>query len=372
VGQPFKSIFAADKLPPDFSYDENQGMVLHCIHRKLGDTDFYFVASTSSNAGVLDCTFRVSGKTPELWHPETGLIEDCAVYEPSGNTTRIPLHFDPSGSVFVVFRSSLFKPHVSAISFVNDSSSPTDLSRNFPGSLRSDGKRLELHASQSGQYLITVPCKQVKRIQIPALPETKTLDGPWTLSFPPGWGAPGKILLDELISWPDHADNGVRYFSGTAIYKTTFPSFRIASHYKFFLDLGRVEVIAEVWLNGKSLGTLWKPPFVCEITGMLHPQVNELEVRITNLWPNRLIGDEQFPDDCTENGRWKTGVIPAWPNWLKNGKPRPESRRLTFCTWKHWKREDPLLPSGLLGPVTLRPISTVNIIDASQKNYIKY
>jgi hypothetical protein len=180
--------------------------------------------------------------------------------------------------------------------------------------------------------------------------------------FPAGWGAPEKITLNKLISWPEHSDAGVRYFSGTAIYKTTFPSVSAAPHCKLFLDLGRVEVIAEVWLNGKSLGTFWKPPFVCEITGLLRSQANELEVHVTNLWPNRLIGDEQFPDDCTKDGQWKSGVIPAWPEWLKKGLPRPESRRLTFCTWKHWRREDPLLPSGLLGPVTLRYVRTVNII----------
>lgn len=362
MGRPFKSVIAADKLQPDFAYDEKQGMVLHAIHRKIGDADLYFVASTSSNAGSLDCTFRISGKTPEVWHPDTGVIEYCTVYEQLGDTTRISLHFDPCGSVFIVFRSSTLKPHISAISYLNDSSSSRTSSQNFPGLLRTDGKKLELLAFESGKYLMNEPGKQVKHIRIPALPEPKLLDGPWTVLFPPGWGAPEKIILNKLISWPDHADTGIRYFSGTAIYKITFPSIRTVPNYKLFLDLGRVEVIAEVWLNGKSLGTLWKPPFVCEITGMLHPKVNELEVHITNLWPNRLIGDEQFPDDCTDDASWKTGVIPAWPDWLKNGKPRPEARRLTFCTWKHWHQEDPLLPSGLLGPVTLQQVRTLNII----------
>ena len=355
----FKQIFVDDKLPPDFSYDENQGMVLHSIHRQFEDTDFYFVASTSSSEGVIDCTFRVSGKTPELWHADTGNIGSCAVYEESGGTTRIPLHFDPSGSVFVVFRSGSPKLHATSVSLMNDSSSA--LPQSFPDSLWSDGKKLEFSAAQNGSYLITMPDKQEHLLEITALPEPKTVEGPWTLLFPAGWGAPEKINLNKLISWPEHSEAGVRYFSGTAIYKTTFPTVNEAPDCKLFLDLGRVEVIAEVWLNGKSLGTLWKPPFVCEITGLLSQYTNELDVHVTNLWPNRLIGDEQFPDDCTENGQWKSGVIPAWPEWLKKGQPRPESRRLTFCTWKHWRREDPLLPSGLLGPVTIRQVRTVNI-----------
>jgi hypothetical protein len=123
-----------------------------------------------------------------------------------------------------------------------------------------------------------------------------------------------------------------------------------------------VEVIAEMWLNGKSLGTLWKPPFVCEVTRRLRAGDNELEVHVTNLWPNRLIGDEQFPDDCTEDGRWKSGVIPVLPDWLKTGQTRPETGRLTFCTWKHWGRNDALLPSGLLGPVTVQQVRTVKMI----------
>jgi hypothetical protein len=358
----FRQILTDDKLPPDFSYDENRGMVLHYIHRQLGETDFYFVASTSSNAGIIDCTFRIAGKTPELWHADTGTIEPCAVYDEIEGKTLIPLHFDPSGSVLVVFRSGSSKPHAISVSLLNAPSAFVAVPQtSFPNSLWSDGKKLEFRAVQNGRYLITMPDKQEHRLEVTTLPEPKTVEGPWTLQFPAGWGAPEKILLDKLISWPEHSDPGVRYFSGTAIYKTTFPSINMAPDCKLFLDLGRVEVIAEVWLNGKSLGTLWKPPFVCEITGLLSPQANILEVHITNLWPNRLIGDEQFPDDCTENGQWKSGVIPDWPEWLKKGEPRTEPRRLAFCTWKHWRREDPLLPSGLIGPVTMRHIRTINI-----------
>jgi len=98
------------------------------------------------------------------------------------------------------------------------------------------------------------------------------------------------------------------------------------------------------------------------ITGMLRTEVNELEVRVTNLWPNRLIGDEQFPDDYSRNGEWKSGVIPAMPEWLKKGTAPPESRRLTFCTWKHWHKDDALLPSGLLGPVMLRQARIAAVI----------
>jgi hypothetical protein len=309
--------------------------------------------------------FRVAGKIPELWRADSGTMEPCAVYEESRETTRIPLHFDPAGSVFVVFRSGPPKPHATAISLADDSVTPMPAgSTSLPCSLWSDRKRLELRTSQAGRYVVTMPSQQQRILEVGSFPAPTAVEGPWTVQFPSGWGAPEKITLDKLISWPDSPDAGVRYFSGTAIYKTTFQAAKIGSDCKLFLDLGRVEVVAEVWLNGKSLGTFWKPPFACEVTSLLRPEANALEVRVTNLWPNRLIGDEQFPDDCTENGQWKSGEIPAWPEWLKNGQARPESRRLTFCTWKHWGRDDALLPSGLLGPVMLRHVRTVTIISS--------
>jgi hypothetical protein len=365
MNRSFQEILAADKLLPDFSYDESVGPVLHYTHRHAGDTEFYFVASASPNAGTVECMFRVTGKIPELWRADSGTMEPCAVYEQSGETTRIPLHFDSAGSVFVVFRSGPPKPHATAISLADNSVTPMPAgTTSLPCSLWSDRKRLELRAWQPGRYAVTIPNQQQRILEVGSFPAPTAVEGPWTVRFRAGWGAPEKITLDKLISWPDSPDPGVRYFSGTAIYTTTFQAAEMGSDCKLFLDLGRVEVIAEVWLNGESLGTFWKPPFVCEITRLLRPNANELEVRITNLWPNRLIGDEQFPDDCTENGRWESGVIPAWPEWLKNGQARPESRRLTFCTWKHWGRDDALLPSGLLGPVMLRHVRTVTIISS--------
>ena len=312
--QSFKEQFTADRLPPDFSYDESRGMVIHTIHRELGDTDYYFVANANADVdsgkkGLVDCSFRMTGKIPELFHADTGVIKPCVTYRESDGVTTIPIHFDPSGSVFVVFR---------------------------PGKTKS-GDRVVSGSQVTDHH-----------------PVSEAVNTSWTLLFPAGWGAPEKIMCDKLFSWPDHPDEGIRYFSGNATYKTTLPTIQVKPDCRLILDLGRVEVIAEVWLNGFSLGTIWKPPFVCDITGMLLPKANELEVQVTNLWVNRLIGDEQYPDDCSENGQWRSGPIPSWPEWITKGLPRPESRRLTFCTWKHWRKDDPLKPSGLLGPVTLR------------------
>jgi len=118
-----------------------------------------------------------------------------------------------------------------------------------------------------------------------------------------------------------------------------------------WLDLGNVAVIAEVRLNNKKLGTLWHKPFRVEVSTALKKGTNTLEVDVTNLWINRLIGDEQYPDDC----QWEEkGHMTKWPDWLVSGKERPAKERVTFSTWKHYNKDDKLQPSGLIGPVTLK------------------
>jgi len=121
------------------------------------------------------------------------------------------------------------------------------------------------------------------------------------------------------------------------------------------LDLGDVQVMARVKLNGKDLGTLWKPPFRVNITDVAKIGDNELEIQVVNLWPNRLIGDEQLPEDSERNAN---GTLKAWPQWLLDGQPSPTGR-LTFTSWRLWKKDDALLPSGLLGPVMLRRVPCI-------------
>jgi hypothetical protein len=185
-------------------------------------------------------------------------------------------------------------------------------------------------------------------------PAACAVGGPWTVQFQPGRGAPAKVEFGELADWSKHSDPGIRHFSGTASYQTQFDWTPPAGRHRYTLGLGEVKVMAGVRLNGKELGVLWKPPYAVDVTEALKPGRNELEVKVTNLWPNRLIGDEQYPDDCTPDGSWKSGPIPAWPEWLLKGQLRPEPRRVTFTTWKYYTKDSPLVPSGLLGPVTVR------------------
>ncbi len=216
---------------------------------------------------------------------------------------------------------------------------------------RSAGGGIEALVRQPGAYVLETAAGKSLSVDIASVPAPIEITGPWDVRFAPGGGAPQHVTLEKLISWSEHPDPGVRYFSGTATYRKTFsaPSGLPAAGRRWFLDLGDVQVMARVKLNGKDLGILWKPPYRVEITAAARGGDNLLEVEVVNLWVNRLIGDEQLPEDSDRN---PNGTLKAWPRWLQEGKPSPTGR-YTFTSWRLWKKNDPLQPSGLLGPVRL-------------------
>ena len=183
---------------------------------------------------------------------------------------------------------------------------------------------------------------------------------PWKLSFPPNWGAPAHATFDKLISWPDSSDSGIRYFSGTATYRTPIdvPKSLVGNGRVLNLDLGKVKNFARVRLNGHDLGILWKAPFRIDVTSAAKVGVNTLEVEVTNLWPNRLIGDEQQPPEVDYA---PGGEIRTLPKWLIEGRPKPKSKRYTFATWKFYSKNSPLLESGLIGPVVIRSAKPIQL-----------
>ncbi len=280
-GKSVQEALAAQKKAPDFEYNRPEiDTDLVWIHRQTDDADIYFVANQKERTEEVQTSFRVEGKEAELWHPDTGVIEP-AEYKTENGRTTVPLHLDPDGSVFVVFRHAASAP-----------------SRTLPHPVST--------------VLTTVP-------------------GPWQVSFPPNWGAPSQIRLDSLTSWTASSDSGVKYFSGTATYMKDIevPKEWFRSGAKLMLDLGKVKEIAEVSVNGNPLGILWKPPFQEDVTETLKPGTNHLEIKVTNLWPNRMIGDQQ---------------------------PSAE-KKYTFTDYKPYKADSPLLESGLLGPVKLSSVT---------------
>jgi len=220
-----------------------------------------------------------------------------------------------------------------------------------PYDLHAAGNRVELIAHRPGRFVVTWSDGRRTGVQVPALPAPIEVVGPYQVSFPPQAGAPEQVTLDRLASLSLHPDSGVQHFSGTATYRVEFtvPQEALCREFVPFLDLGDVRVIAEARLNGRDLGTLWKPPYRLAVGGALRLGTNTLEIRVTNLWVNRMIGDEQLPEDSSRN---PDGTLQAWPDWLLAGRPSPTGR-ITFTSWRLWRKDEQLLPSGLLGPVTI-------------------
>jgi hypothetical protein len=433
-------------VEPDFTTDQP----LRYTHRLLPGADVYFVANKTEQSCEAVCSFRIQGKQPELWRPDTGQIEDAAVYEMTNDRVRLPIRLDPAGSVFVVFRRSATAPdpivkvtrNGETVLATDDSMSKRkqnivitkaiygvlsdpartrdvrvplqqlvdrgewsfDVARmaetgdpaygivkTLEAEYTTDGKvhkvsgvdtqsidisssdapeevvavktnpdgRSWIEAWQPGAYELQTVSGRTFRATAPALPSPLEISGPWEVRFQTNRGAPPSARFDELSSWSDNNDARIKCFSGQATYTKvlTVPESFIATSQDLYLDLGKVAVTAEVRLNGKNLGILWKPPFRVNVTDTVKTGANTLEVTVANLWINRQIGDESLPDDSDRNSN---GTLKEWPQWLQEGKPSPTGR-IAFTSWRLWKKGDPLVESGLLGPVTLRAIAKVPV-----------
>lgn len=213
--------------------------------------------------------------------------------------------------------------------------------------------------NHSGKIEYTNASGKTKSAEVKSIPEAIDLSNSWEVQFPSKSGVPENVKFNELISWSDHKNENIQHFSGTLTYKKEFviTDDLLQPDKSLELDLGSVAVIAEVSVNGKNVATLWKAPFRINISDFVRNGNNILEVKVTNLWPNKLIGDESFPLDYERKGN----KMKSLPDWLLNNTERP-SKRTTFPSWKHWNKNDELLTSGLLGPVKLHVFQKI-IID---------
>ena len=338
------------------------------IHRRAEDgSEIYFVSNKQNAEVEATCNFRVSRRSPEFWWPESGKTEKPAIYSESNGVVTLPLRLSEFGSVFVVFppekievTDRILKITHNGKLLANDIGSKISLSRR-------NGK-FESLISVSGQYTIQTSGNRRFKIELSKLPEPIKVSGPWEVRFAPNWGAPPRVQFPELTSWSDHNDSGIRYFSGKATYhkKITIPSEMIQNDRLIYLNLGEVEVMAIVKLNGKELGILWKKPYRIDITTAAQAGENSLEITVVNLWPNRLIGDEFLPEDrnwseegaATPTSKSVMQSLKEYPQWFLDGKPSPTGR-FTFSIIKVWSKDDALRRSGLLGPVVLHVMAKV-------------
>jgi hypothetical protein len=413
-GQPLDQVLKGMATQPDFT----SSVKLNWIHRRLGDTQIYFVANESAVSVEAECTFRVNGLRPELWNPQTGEITPLALYQETAAGIRMPLRLEGSGSTFVVFREPA-KSFDAVVNFTRDGQPvltvdkppairilsatygvPGDarrtrdvlakvqslvdrgdfgfqvskmaegddpafgtvktltlqytvngqaftisgqdpeqinLSWQVPAAVRpadlvgSAGGRVQLIAAQPGHYEITRASGRTESADVKTVASPQEIGGPWNVKFPPKWGAPPEITLDHLISLSDSPIEGVKYFSGTATYERAFdwqPGSEDGNQKsEYWLDLGEVQVMARVNLNGRDLGILWKKPFRIDVTAALEPGQNHLQIQVADLWPNRMIGDAALP----------------------------ETKRFTWSSYEPFNTNSPLPESGLLGPVRIVP-----------------
>jgi hypothetical protein len=276
AGQDAAAALKAMNVAPDFDHSKPESDTrIVFVHRKLADGDIYFLDNRNDRDETVNATFRVTGKAPELWYAESGKSEPASYKIADGHTT-VPLHLEPWGTVFVVFRNAAAVP-----------------SR-------------------------TMPAVEEKKLA--------TMDGPWNVSFQEKRGAPASVTFDKLVSWTDSADAGVKYFSGAGTYTKEFQA--AADWFKpgtsLWIDLGDVQELAEVSVNGTSLGVSWHAPYRVDVTKALKPGKNEVTIKVVNTWVNRLIGDQQ-----------------------------PNATKYTFPDITPYTAESPLRPSGLIGPVVV-------------------
>ncbi|PTQ97914.1 concanavalin A-like lectin/glucanase superfamily protein [Mucilaginibacter yixingensis] len=530
-GHLLKSVLTDLSIAPDFSCSTpTTDPCINYIHRSINNTEVYFVANGRRREENAVCTFRVSGLVPELWDADTGTMHKITAYETGNGFIKIPLQFDPSGSVFIVFSKkaaanntllSVSNQTASLVSFASPKqltpanhaelfdtfsmvawikpecdvvvpNDPNNTLQKFKGtsavfSASQDGSKLygEGHAVcgmtagrngfvvyersggrnmdevlskpvylsgwthialvyqngipsvyingklvnagtassglkvhpgiynefldeemtffegdlsgknlynkaltpdeiaklaesrpmptqpaisfnsahtngllfwKNGAYDVKLHNGKTERISINNTASSPVANQPWKVSFPPNLGAPASIVMPKLQSLHLHPENGVKYFSGTASYHNQFHINDLPKKdQRVFIDLGEVEVIAEVIINGKQVATLWKQPFITDIARFIKQGTNQLEIKVTNLWPNRLIGDEQLPNpyEYTVVGNNQRGGIKTIPDWYVKGEPKPNDGRITFTTWKHYGKDAPLLASGLVGPVVI-------------------
>ncbi|MCH5373072.1 MAG: hypothetical protein JJ992_03785, partial [Planctomycetes bacterium] len=305
-------------IDPDFEGPWNY------IHRRTDDADLYFVAGS----GSAECTFRAASKVPEFWDPTTGAIRDAMRYRTiDDGRIAVAIELPENGSVFVVFRDRSPRSHFVTVSAPEQG---MEIEGSDP-----DGLRLRLW--QEGSYRLTTSEAKEVVIDVPDLPKAQTVAGPWTVRFTPGWGAPDSAEFDRLIPWNEHADEGIRFYSGSADYRTTFSLDESRADGLVRLALGHVGNIADVRVNGRDLGTVWTAPWAVDLTGIVRPGKNQLDVRVTNLWVNRLIGDAALAPEKRFT-RTNAGYFPA------GEKIRP---------FQGFVAGSPLQPSGLIGPVQL-------------------
>lgn len=295
-----EKLLAEKDILPDFTASS----LLRFNHQQTPQGDLFFISNGEDQPIACDCTFRTVKGVPVLLDPENGTSRALPEYHfTEDKCTVVPLQFEGGDSYFILFSPS-------------------------------------------------APATAAGKINFPEKHVVREITGPWEVQFDRTAGGPeSPVSLEKLADWSTNADPHIRFYSGTALYTCTFTLSEkdFTEGHSLYLDLGDVAVVASVRINGTDAGIAWKKPYRVPLGDAVRPGNNRLEIRVANLWVNRMIGDESLPPDSE---RKPDGTLKAWPQWLLEGGQSPTGR-ISFATWRHWLANDPLQPSGLLGPVSV-------------------
>lgn len=347
------------KITPDFTFEKaEKADDIKLNHRCANGIDIYFVANMSKTPQSISVSFRIAGKQPELWQAEDGSMRKAAVWSEKAGRTSVSLKLSGLQTVFVVFQKptdaadhlvEVKTPKPSAnycvTSYVNGMASLRSADTIRATAIYASGKQKAINIKPSASKLIT---------------------GDWNVTFVPKLGTPFKREFPDLIDFSKHTDKDIMYFAGTATYTKTVKISKkeFAKGKRIVLDLGEMNDLAQVKINGIDKGTLWYPPYKVDITDALKNGENVIEIAVTNNWANRLIGDEKEPADFewgTDRGVEKGHAMKAYPDWFLKNEARPSQGRKAFTVWYYYRDNSPLQPAGLVGPVKLVSVGEVKL-----------
>ncbi|MBO9621101.1 MAG: glycoside hydrolase family 2 [Niabella sp.] len=315
-GRDINEVLTEMKVQPDFSFAGNNPRAsFDYIHRNTNDADIYFLSNrfeyrqysdfeyrylpvAPDRYETIEARFRVTGRQPQQWDAMAGTITDIANYREENGSTVIPLYFEPGGSKFIIFKKKTSaERHIVRVEKTDIKNSRATAVQRAPVTFVREGSIVKAQVFQKGQYSLYWSDGKQSRLHSEGA-TVHPLSGKWQLSLDPHWGTDRQLTLDTLRSWTDFDDPKVKYYSGKGNYTTRFMLAAAAlKDTRVYLDLGNVQDLAVVSVNGSKPQTLWYFPFRIDITGLVKQGENLLSVSVVNLWANRLIGDRGLPAD---------------------------------------------------------------------------